>query len=79
MPSSKPIVDSPSYVKASEDLELLQRDELRAIRLQLELLKPELYQREQQIESTIVAPEPEPCVQLAVLVAHPQMYLAHPA
>lgn len=54
-----------SYTKASEDLALLQRDELRAVRLQLELIKPELIQQEQGVESTIVVfgsartPEPE--------------------
>jgi hypothetical protein len=45
---------SPSYVKAHEDIALLNRDELRPVRLQLELLKPDLIQREHGIESTIV-------------------------
>ena len=45
---------SPSYCRADQDIEFLQRDELRPVRLQLELLKPELIQREERIESTIV-------------------------
>ncbi|MEK9172451.1 MAG: TIGR00730 family Rossman fold protein, partial [Nitrospirota bacterium] len=46
--------NSPSYRRADEDLEFLSRDELRAIRLQLELLKPELAQIQEGIHSTIV-------------------------
>lgn len=59
------ILKSASYRKASEDLGLLQRDELRPVRLQLELIKPELIQREQGVVSSIVVfgsartPEPE--------------------
>jgi uncharacterized protein (TIGR00730 family) len=64
MASIDRILASPSYVKASEDLDLLQRDELRPVRLQLELVKPELIQQEQEIASTIVvfgsARTPEP-------------------
>ncbi len=48
------ILKSPAYLKANEDLEFLRRDELRPVRLQLELLKPELIQQEQDIVSTIV-------------------------
>jgi uncharacterized protein (TIGR00730 family) len=43
-----------SYIPADRDLEFLQREELRPIRIGLELLKPELIQREQGIQSTIV-------------------------
>lgn len=43
-----------SYILADRDPEFLQREELRAIRVGLELLKPELIQREQGIRSTIV-------------------------
>ena len=43
-----------SYRLAFTDPEFLLRDELRPVRMQLELLKPELVQREQGIESTIV-------------------------
>ena len=43
-----------SYRLAFTDTEFLLREELRPVRMQLELLKPELIQSEQQIESTIV-------------------------
>jgi uncharacterized protein (TIGR00730 family) len=46
--------ESSSYIPADRDTEFLQRDELRPIRIGLELLKPELIQREQGIQSTIV-------------------------
>lgn len=45
---------STSYILAHEDTEFLQREELRSIRIGLELLKPELIQREQGVRSTIV-------------------------
>ena len=43
-----------AYRLAFTDTDFLLRDELRPVRMQLELLKPELVQREQGIESTIV-------------------------
>jgi uncharacterized protein (TIGR00730 family) len=49
-----PQTRSPSYKLAFQDEDFLLRDELRPVRLQLELLKPELIQLEQNIESTIV-------------------------
>lgn len=49
-----PQTRSPSYKLAFQDDEFLLRDECRPVRLQLELLKPELIQLEQNIESTIV-------------------------
>lgn len=45
---------SPSFVRADQDPEFLSRDELRAIRLQLEWFKPELIQQDEGITSTIV-------------------------
>lgn len=45
---------STSYILAHKDTEFLQREELRSIRIGLELLKPELIQREQGVRSTIV-------------------------
>lgn len=45
---------SPSYRLAYTDEEFLLRDELRPVRLQLELLKPDLLQEERGIHSTIV-------------------------
>ena len=52
-------VDSPqcrsaSYKLAFQDADFLLKDELRPVRLQLELLKPELILQEQHIESTVV-------------------------
>lgn len=49
-----PHVTSPSYIPADKDTEFLQREELRSVRIGLELLKPELIQREEGIRSTIV-------------------------
>lgn len=45
---------SPSYIPADKDTDFLQREELRSVRIGLELLKPELIQREEGIQSTIV-------------------------
>lgn len=45
---------SQAYVKAYEDLRFLGQDELRPVRLQLELLKPELALVKHRIRSTIV-------------------------
>jgi uncharacterized protein (TIGR00730 family) len=64
-----PQARSPSYRLAYADPDFLLRDELRSVRLQLELLKPELLQQENDIHSTIVMfgsariPEPEVAVQ----------------
>jgi len=49
-----PQTRSPSYNLAFQDPDFLLRDELRPVRLQLELLKPELIQQEQGVESTVV-------------------------
>ncbi len=48
------ILASPSYLPADQDLQLLSRDDLRPVRMQLELLKPELALTEEDIASTIV-------------------------
>ena len=48
------VVQSASYRRADQDLVFLNREELRPVRLQLELLKPELIQQEHGIRSTIV-------------------------
>jgi uncharacterized protein (TIGR00730 family) len=52
--SFNPAAKSSSYIPADRDTEFLQREELRSLRIGIELLKPELIQREQGIESTIV-------------------------
>lgn len=60
-----PQTASPAYRLAFEDEDFLLRSDLRAVRLQLELLKPELLQQEQGIRSTIAMfgsariPDPE--------------------
>ena len=48
------ILDSPTYRLAYEDIDLLRHEELRPLRLQLELLKPERILHEQGIHSTVV-------------------------
>jgi len=48
------ILNSPSYRLAELDTEFLQRDELRPLRMQLELLKTEMVFEEQNVSSTIV-------------------------
>ena len=64
-PSVNALLESPAYRKAYEDVPFLHRDELRSVRLQLELIKPELLQREANIQSTVVVfgsartPDPE--------------------
>lgn len=54
MATDPDIVESPSYRMAYEDVDFLNRDELRSVRLQLELSKADLVQREHRIVSTIV-------------------------
>jgi hypothetical protein len=53
-PDIKAVLDSPSYVLAERDSALLARTELRPVRLQLELLKPEMALNDRGIDSTIV-------------------------
>ncbi len=48
------ILNSPSYRLADRDSDLLQKPELRPVRLQLELYKPELALEEANVKSTIV-------------------------
>jgi len=49
-----PQSQSPSYRLAYNDFDFIMRDELRPVRLQLELLKPELTQIEHNIKATVV-------------------------
>ncbi|MEX0679327.1 MAG: TIGR00730 family Rossman fold protein [Pirellulales bacterium] len=53
-PDLKAILDSPSFVLAERDTAFLARTELRPVRLQLELLKPEMALADRGIDSTIV-------------------------
>lgn len=48
------ILESPAYRLAYEDIELIGEEDLRPLRLQLELLKPERILQEQGIRSTVV-------------------------
>lgn len=48
------ILNSPSYRLAFQDLDYLGHEALRPVRLQLELLKPEIIMNEAQVRSTIV-------------------------
>ena len=54
LPIDSPQCKSASYKLAFQDTDFLLKDELRPVRLQLELLKPELMLREQHIDSTVV-------------------------
>lgn len=49
-----PQTQDPSYRLAFADSDFLLRDEMRGVRLQLELMKPELIQQEHDIEATVV-------------------------
>ncbi|SFD03082.1 LOG family protein [Tropicimonas isoalkanivorans] len=49
-----PQTRSPAYRLAYDDLDFILRDDLRPVRLQLELLKPEIMMTEQGVDSTIV-------------------------
>jgi uncharacterized protein (TIGR00730 family) len=48
------ILASPSYVPADADAAFLQRDDMRALRLQLDYLKPELLLKQLGVQNTIV-------------------------
>ena len=50
----KILKSAPAYLRAYEDVEFLHREDLRPVRLQLELLKPELVLQQQGITSTVV-------------------------
>jgi len=51
---TRKIMEHPCFRRADQDLDLLKRDELRPIRLQLEFLKPELVLAEHRICGAIV-------------------------
>ena len=53
-PDLSKILQSPSYLVAYKDVDFLGRPEMRAARLELELLKPELYFQQSGVRSTIV-------------------------
>ena len=70
---STPQTEHPSYRLAFQDMEFLLREDLRPVRFQLELLKPELVFEEAKIASTFVIygsariPEPEKALTLREL------------
>jgi len=70
---SSPQTEDPAYKLAFQDKDFLLRPDLRPIRFQLELLKPELFLDEQKIGSTFVfygsARVPEPAKAEALLAA----------
>ena len=51
---AKDLAHTSSYVRAYEDIDLLNRPPLRSVRVQLELLKPDLYLLAQDVNETIV-------------------------
>jgi uncharacterized protein (TIGR00730 family) len=65
-----PQTKSESYKLAFDDPQFLLRDELRGVRLQLEIMKPELIQQEHRVNSTVVIfggtriPHPETAAKL---------------
>ena len=52
--SNTPELPYPNYLLAESDIAFLKRPELRPVRLQLELLKPEMIFEEQNVDSTLV-------------------------
>lgn len=48
------IIASPSYLQADQDVDFLNRDDTRGVRLQIDYLKPELLLKQHRIENTIV-------------------------
>ena len=48
------IIASPSYLQADQDVDFLNRDDTRGVRLQIDYLKPELLLKQHRIEHTIV-------------------------
>jgi uncharacterized protein (TIGR00730 family) len=72
---SSPQTEDPAYKLAFQDMDFLLREDLRPVRFQLELLKPELLLDEANIESTFVIygsariPEPEKAHTLVEMAA----------
>ncbi len=48
------MLTSPSYILADDDHDLLEREEMRGVRMMLELQKPELALQEEKIRSTVI-------------------------
>ncbi len=79
---STPQTEHPAYRLAFQDLDFLTREDLRAVRFQLELLKPKLLLDEAKIGSTFVMygsariPEPKLADAMVDAVAGPQKHIA---
>lgn len=75
-------VPDPSFIKAFEDLDFLKREELRPVRLMLEMMKADMLLREAGIHSTIVvfgsARTLEPAAAQAQLAAARRRLERHP-
>src|ERR1700760_476480 len=75
---SAPQTESPAYKLAFQDTEFLLREDLRPVRFQLELLKPELLLNEADIGSTFVfygsarIPSPDMADALIAAATHPE-------
>src|SRR5919199_6160625 len=75
---SIPQTESPAYKLAFQDTEFLLREDLRPVRFQLELLKPELFLNEANIGSTFVfygsarIPAPEMADALIAAATNPE-------
>jgi uncharacterized protein (TIGR00730 family) len=75
---SIPQTESPSYKLAFQDMDFLLREDLRPVRFQLELLKPELFLNEAKIGSTFVfygsarIPSPDMADALVAAAANPE-------
>src|SRR5690606_33874374 len=73
-----PQTQSPSYRLAFRDIDFLLREELRPVRFQLELLKPEMLLEEAGIGSTLVVygsariPSPEHCEAMRATATTPE-------
>jgi uncharacterized protein (TIGR00730 family) len=48
------LLEAPSYRRADQDTDFLERDEVRGLRLQLDYLKPELLMQQEQVGHTVV-------------------------
>ena len=77
-PHDTPQTQSPSYRLAFRDEEFMLRDELRPVRFQLELLKPEMLLEEANVGSTLVVygsariPSPEHCDAVLAIATTPE-------
>src|SRR6476619_663808 len=75
---STPQTEDPAYKLAFQDADFLLREDLRPVRFQLELLKPELLLNEARIESTFVfygsarSPSPEMADALVAAATNPE-------